>query len=119
MVAILLITGCTLEKKTPMVIEANINEDIEMLSSVFSGNYSKTIIKESMDILFIKYKIKPERYNYLRIGNTLINYRKQSNGQFEEMDIINYMIMASNSDDQKITFDNQLTQAVKRFKAKM
>ena len=114
----MLMAGCTLEKKTHLAEEANINEDIEMLSYVFEGNYSTTVIKESMDILFIKYHIKPERQNYLRIGNTLINYRKESNGQFEEMDIINEMIIGSNRNKQT-SFDQQLVLSVKRFQEKM
>ena len=115
---IVLMAGCTLEKKTHLAEEANINEDIEMLSYVFEGNYSTTVIKESMDILFIKYHIKPERHNYLRIGNTLINYRKESNGQLEEMDIINEMIIGSNRNKQT-SFDQQLALSVKRFQEKM
>ena len=115
---IVLMAGCTLEKKTHLAEEANINEDIEMLSYVFEGNYSTTVIKESMDILFIKYHIKPERHNYLRIGNTLINYRKESNGQLEEMDIINEMIIGSNLNKQT-SFDQQLAISVKRFQEKM
>ena len=114
----MVITGCTLEKQTHQVEEANINEDIEMLAHVFEGNYSNAVIKESMDILFIKYHIKPERNNYLRIGNTLIEYRKGANGQFEEMDIINEMIITSNL-DKKISFDEQLSLAVTGFKKKM
>jgi len=117
-ILVLLMCGCTLEKKTHLAEEANINEDIEMLSYVFEGNYSTTVIKESMDILFIKYHIKPERHNYLRIGNTLINYRKGSNGQFEEMDIINEMIIVSSLNKQ-ISFDEQLAQSVKKFQEKM
>jgi len=115
---VVLMAGCTLEKKTHLAEEANINEDIEMLSYVFEGSYSTTVIKESMDILFIKYHIKPERHNYLRIGNTLINYRKESNGQLEEMDIINEMIIGSNLNKQT-SFDQQLALSVKRFQEKM
>ena len=112
------ITGCTLEKKNPVLLETNVNDAIEMLSYVFHGNYSNSIIKESMDILFIKYEIKPERNNYLRIGNTLTEYRKQSKGQFQEMDIISEMIIVAQERNNH-TFDAHLQSCVKKLKAKM
>ena len=116
---VLVMVGCTLEKKTHLIEETNITEDIEMLSYVFEGDYSPAVIKESMDILFIKYHIKPERHNYLRIGNTLIEYRKESNGQFEEMDIINELIIYSSNMNKQDSFDGLLALSVKRFTEKM
>ena len=94
--------------------DKNIDEAIEMLEYVFEGTYNKRIIRESMDILFLKYGIDPVKANYLKIGNTLIEYRKQSNGKFQEMDLINDMILSANK-SMDITFDKQLVKSVKKF----
>ena len=67
-----------------------------------------------MDILLLKYGIEPVKANYLKIGNTLIEYRKQSNGKFQEMDLINDMILSANK-SMDITFDKQLVKSVKKF----
>ena len=94
--------------------DKNIDEAIEMLEYVFEGTYNKRIIRESMDILFLKYGIEPVKANYLKIGNTLIEYRKQSSGKFQEMDLINDMILSAKKSSD-ITIDKQLVKSVKKF----
>jgi len=94
--------------------DENVDEAIEMLEYVFEGTYNKRVIKESMDILFLKYNIEPIKENYLRVGNALIEYRKLSNGKFQEMDIINDMILSAVS-EKEINFDEQLEKSVKKF----
>ena len=90
-------------------------EAIEMLEYVFEGTYNKRIIRESMDILFLKYGIEPVKANYLKIGNTLIEYRKQSSGKFQEMDLINDMIISSAD----LSFDKQFLETLNKFKQGM
>ena len=95
-------------------LDENVDEAIEMLEYVFEGTYNKRVIKESMDILFLKYNIEPVKENYLRVGNALIEYRKLSNGKFQEMDIINDMILSAVS-EKEINFDEQLEKSVRKF----
>ena len=96
------------------VYDENVDEAIEMLEFVFEGTYNKRIIKESMNILFLKYNIEPVKENYLKVGNALIEYRKLSEGKFQEMDIINDMILSAVS-EKEANFDEQLEQSVKKF----
>ena len=96
------------------VYDENVDEAIEMLEYVYEGTYNKRVIQESMDILFIKYNIEPVKENYLKVGNALIEYRKLSEGKFQEMDIINDMILSAVS-EKGINFDEQLEKSVKKF----
>ena len=94
--------------------DENVEDAIEMLEYVFEGTYNKRVIKESMDILFLKYNIEPVKENYLKVGNALIEYRKLSKGKFQEMDIINDMILSAVS-EKGTNFDEQLEKSVKKF----
>ena len=95
--------------------DGNIDEAVEMIHYSFEGQYSMSLIKESMETMFIKYEIEPVKANYLKIGNTLIEYRKQSNGKFQEMDLINDMILSSSNH----SFDKQLLATLNKFKQGM
>ena len=108
-----LLTGCV-STVGEEELDQNVDEAIEMLEYVYEGTYNKRVIKESMDILFLKYNIEPVKENYLRVGNALIEYRKLSNGKFQEMDIINDMILSAVS-EKEINFDEQLEKSVKKF----
>lgn len=109
----ILFTGCV-STVGEEELDQNVDEAIEMLEYVYEGTYNKRVIKESMDILFLKYNIEPVKENYLRVGNALIEYRKLSNGKFQEMDIINDMILSAVS-EKEINFDEQLEKSVKKF----
>ena len=106
-----LINGCV-ESKTSTIPDGNIDEAVEMIQYSFEGQYSMSLIKESMDTMFLKFKIEPVKANYLKISNLLIDYRKQSNGKFQEMDLINDMILSTGD----ISFDKQLLKTLNKFK---
>lgn len=91
--------------------DGNIDEAVEMIQYSFEGRYSMTLIKESMHAMFEKFGIEPIKGSYLKIGNTLIEYRKQSNGEFQEMDLINDIILSPGD----CSFDKQLLKSVKKF----
>ena len=109
-----LFTGC-IDDKNKTVPDGNIDEAVEMIHYSFEGNYSMSLIKESMETMFIKYDIEPVKANYLKMGNNLIEYRKQSNGKFQEMDLINDMILS----EKNLSFDAQLIKTLAKFKEGM
>ena len=113
-ILILFIHGCVDPKIKPEP-DGNIDEAVEMIHYSFEGHYSMSLIKESMETMFLKFEIEPVKANYLKIGNTLIEYRKQSNGKFQEMDLINDMIMSSAD----LSFDKQLLETLNKFKQGM
>ncbi len=83
-----------------------------MIHYSFEGNFSMSLIKESMETMFVKYDIEPVKANYLKIGNNLIEYRKLSKGKFQEMDLINDMILSEGNP----SFDSQLIKTLAKFK---
>ena len=74
--------------------DGNINEVIEMLEVAFSGTQNKVLIREQMDLLFAIYNIDHKKLNYLSIGNRLVGLRKESKGNYSEMDLIEILISA-------------------------
>jgi outer membrane protein OmpA-like peptidoglycan-associated protein len=74
--------------------DGNINEVIEMLEVAFSGTQNKVLIREQMDLLFAIYNIDHKKLNYLAIGNRLVGLRKESKGNYSEMDLIEILISA-------------------------
>ena len=113
-ILILFIHGCVDPKIKPEP-DGNIDEAVEMIHYSFEGQYSMSLIKESMETMFLKFEIEPVKANYLKIGNTLIEYRKQSSGKFQEMDLINDMIISSAN----LSFDKQLLETLNKFKQGM
>ena len=91
---------------------ANVEETMEMLESVFEGPYSKWAIKDKLDTVLELYDMELVQENYLKIGNALVALRKESNGSFIEMDIVNDMINA-NSGEQGVSFNSQLNNSVR------
>ena len=113
-ILILFIHGCVDPKIKPEP-DGNIDEAVEMIHYSFEGQYSMSLIKESMETMFLKFEIEPVKANYLKIGNTLIEHRKQSSGKFQEMDLINDMIISSAD----LSFDKQLLETLNKFKQGM
>ena len=89
-----------------------------MLESVFDGPYSSSVIKDKMDEVLALYEKEANQGNYLKIGNALVDYRKDSNGSFREMDIINHMI-ESNTGEGGVSFDEQLNISVRAMKREL
>ena len=113
-ISLFFLNGCV-DSKTNAEPDGNIEEAVEMIHYSFEGKYSMSLIKESMETMFDKYGIAPVKANYLKIGNTLIEYRKLSNGKFQEMDLINDMILSSGN----LSFDEQLIETLNKFKEGM
>ncbi len=87
-------------------------EAMDMLESVFEGPYSKWAIKSKLDTVLTMYKMELKNENYLKVGNRLVAMRKDGDGSFVEMDIINDMIN-TNSGAQGVSFDEQLDKSAK------
>ena len=109
--------SCGTSNEDPVDSSASI-ETFEMLESVFDGPYSKYAIKEKMDEVFAIYNVDAEQGNYLKVGNSLVDYRKDNNGSFREMDIINHMIEA-NTGEGGVSFDEQLNTSVRAMKKEL
>jgi len=114
---IVVFTSCGPSGDDPSDIGASI-ETFEMLESVFDGPYSKYAIKDKLDEVFVMYSVKAEQSNYLKAGNSLVDYRKKGSGSFREMDIINHMI-ESNTGEGGVSFDEQLNKSVRAMKKEL
>ena len=114
---IVVFTSCGSGNDDPSDIGASI-ETFEMLESVFDGPYSKYAIKDKLDEVFAMYSVKLEQGNYLKAGNSLVDYKKRGNGSFREMDIINHMI-ESNTGEGGVSFDEQLNKSVRTLKKEL
>jgi len=114
---IIAIASCGGGDKDPNGIGASI-ETFEMLESVFEGPYSKYAIKDKMDEVFAIYDLNSDQGTYLKIGNSLVEYKKDSNGSFREMDIINHMIEA-NTGEGGVSFNEQLNKSVRAMKKEL
>lgn len=87
-------------------------EAMDMLESVFDGPYSKWAIKSKLDTVLTMYKMELKNENYLKVGNSLVAMRKDGDGSFVEMDIINDMIN-TNSGAQGVSLDEQMDKSAK------
>ena len=114
---IITLASCGSGEKDPSDIGASI-ETFEMLESVFDGPYSKYAIKDKLDETFALYAIESNQANYLKTGNILVDYRKDSNGSFREIDILNHMIEA-NTGEGGVSFDEQLNKSVRAMKKEL
>ena len=114
---IITLASCGGGDKDPNSIGASF-ETFEMLESVFDGPYSKYVIKDKMDEVFALYEMEAKQGNYLKVGNSLVDYKKDSNGSFREMDIINHMI-ESNTGEGGVSFDEQLNISVRAMKREL
>lgn len=108
---IVTLASCGSETEDPSSIAASI-ETFEMLESVFEGPYSKYAIKDKLDEAFVIYNIELNQGNYLKIGNSLVDFKKNSNGSFREIDILNHMIKA-NTGEGGVSFNEQLNKSVR------
>ena len=111
--SIMVLVSCNDQKNEVVEVES-IDDSIEMLASVFQGPYTKTIIKEKMEILFLQYDIPLVRNSYLKIGNELVALRKNSNGKYTEMDII-ATLLESKSHDFGVTLNEQLVWTIEHL----
>ena len=84
---IITLASCSSRNEDPSSIDASI-ETFEMLESVFEGPYSKYAIKDKLDEVFAMYDIESKQSNYLKVGNSLVDFKKDSNGSFREIDIL-------------------------------
>ena len=114
---IITLSSCGPNNDDPSNIGASI-ETFEMLESVFDGPYSKYAIKDKLDEAFAMYGVNPEQGNYLKAGNSLVDYKKKGNGSFREMDIINHMI-ESNTGEGGVSFDEQLNKSARALKKEL
>ena len=67
--------SCGSGNDDPSDIGASI-ETFEMLEAVFDGPYSKYAIKDKLDEAFAIYNMEANQGNYLKAGNSLVDYRK-------------------------------------------
>lgn len=111
------LASCGSGKEDVNSINASI-ETFEMLESVFDGPYSKYAIKDKLDEVFAMYDMESQQGNYLKIGNSLVDFKKESNGSFREIDIINHMIEA-NTGEGGVSFDEQLNKSVRAMKREL
>ena len=114
---IVVFTSCGSGNDDPSDIGASI-ETFEMLEAVFDGPYSKYAIKDKLDEVFAVYNMEANQGNYLKAGNSLVDYRKDGNGSFREMDIINHMIEA-NTGEGGVSFNEQLNKSVRAMKKEL
>ena len=114
---VIALVSCGSGKQDPGGIEASL-ETFEMLESVFDGPYSKYAIKDKLDEVFAMYNMEARQENYLKVGNTLVDLKKDSNGSFREIDIINHMIEA-NTGEGGVSFDRQLNESVRTMKKEL
>ena len=114
---IIALASCGGGKEDPSSIGASI-ETFEMLESVFDGPFSKYAIKDKLDEVFVLYDMESMQGNYLKVGNSLVELKKESNGNFREIDIINHMIEA-NTGEGGVSFNEQLNKSVRAMKKEL
>ncbi|PCH86305.1 MAG: hypothetical protein COB88_08345 [Flavobacteriales bacterium] len=114
---VIVLASCGTEQKDSMDVGSSI-ETFEMLESVFDGPYNQYAIKDGMDEVFAMYNLDAKQSNYLKIGNALVDFKKESNGSFREMDIINHMIEA-NTGEGGVSFDEQFNKSVRTLKREL
>lgn len=114
---VIVLASCGTEQKDSMDVGSSI-ETFEMLESVFDGPYNQYAIKDRMDEVFALYNLDAKQSNYLKIGNALVDFKKESNGSFREMDIINHMIEA-NTGEGGVSFDEQFNKSVRTLKREL
>ena len=94
---VLLLFSCNSRTDKTDTNNGNMLETIEMLETSFLAPVNKVFIKEKMDLLFALYNVDHIRKNYLLIGNKLVQLRKNSKGNYTEMDLIQIMIKENKS----------------------
>ncbi|MBL4578243.1 MAG: hypothetical protein JKX74_07210 [Flavobacteriales bacterium] len=114
---VIVLASCGTEQKDSMDVGSSI-ETFEMLESVFDGPYNQYAIKDRMDEVFALYNLDAKQSNYLKIGNALVDFKKESNGSFREMDVINHMIEA-NTGEGGVSFDEQFNKSVRTLKREL
>jgi len=87
-----IVLSCNGRMSTKDMNNGSMTEAIEMLEASFLAPTNKVFIKEKMDLLFALYNVDHIRNNYLLIGNKLVQLRKNSKGNYTEMDLIQIMI---------------------------
>ena len=112
--SIFIFVSCSQSIDTEIVEAESIDDSVEMLASVYEGDYSELMIKEKMEILFLQYDIPLERNSFLKIGNELVALRKNSKGQYTEMDII-ATLLDSKSHDFGVSLNEQLVWTIEHL----
>lgn len=71
------------------ITEVKAQSAIDMMTTLFQGNYSKSQIKSRMDLVMTRYGLDLTEENYNRAGSALISM--QNGYGVAEMDILNCM----------------------------
>lgn len=112
---IALLTACNPSADEFIYIDQT-DEALMMLDAVFESPDGQLAICEMMDTVLSLYDLDLTKDNYLKVGNLLVEKRKESEGSILEMEILAHMI-GEYSGKRGATLEEQLNKSVRALEA--